>query len=1014
MKKAEMSGLWVGLLGGLAIAVITGFAIWLQTTGVGGTGNEVASSPTAAEKHTALAHDRSAQSWSAAHLVQQRQAKLHAVLNSPAAQRIPAASTVAARYSDGTCPSTATSSAVTTPGVDQVTFAAAQNTGPSLTMDTGTATASCGFLASLPRSSNNMWVELGSGVALCLKNATSTSGAQACDGPGDQIMSASGNYSLTSTLTLVSLMDTTSFLKQWNACPGCNLQGAELSGITLSPGANLANANLSGADLYNSALPQANLSGAQLNSADGSPTELAMTEIQNANFTNTILTDPGFYQTDFSGSSFNCPQFVNTYFASVNLDNTNWAGNCANPQFSGVVMNADALPVSTWPNLYFNQSSLYVDKGSAAFAANQTLSKTRFVDSQFIGLPPAMNSTNFTGADLDQSSFFLSNLTGANFSGSTSLSDTDFTNTTLQQANFNNAQVLANFQNANLENSTFQAATLSQNENHASFANSVLAGANFQNTNGTGVDWSDSYLWAGNANPDFDGATLRQANFDGALIGQATFNDQTDLTSADFTSAQCIGCDFTDAKLYQATFINSYIYGSIFAGSTMQGANLTNAACCGAGTWNFSGTPTDAGAPSINYQDDPNYPMLSGNEFDNVAACPNGQSGQSNTGCKGEDTPNNPPSPNPACQSAGNFRCPDNINLLAGNGVQGYDPGGPGDQALNAELNNPSRVLLDQSQPRVFVADTGNHLVRVIDNISAQEPTIANYAGTGTAGDSGDGGNALSAQLNSPQGMAQSPAISQANGQSTPRSLAVADSGNNNVRLIDPDSGDISLYAGNGTACAQPAGSCGDGQVASNAQLNAPQGVWFDPLGNLYIADAGDAKIRMVDSQYHVISTIAGNGAQGSTRPQLQGTCTNGTPATSFAMQSPVDVTGDTLGNLYVVDQGAQAVYKIDPYGCLTTFADSTKGLTSPASVAIDQQGVIYVANTGGNTVVTFSAWGIAQPLIGTGTPGYSGDGGLASQAELNGPQGLNVSDGGVLYIADTANQRIRVAQPPQ
>lgn len=890
-------------------------------------------------------------------------------------------------------------------------------------MGTGVATkgAGCAVISSLPQSAP-VWITVGSGVEVCIKSTGSSSGPNACNQDGDMLLTpANGAYPYPGAAAIqsISVLDSVNFLKQFNACPHCNLEGAELSGLDFPDHTDLSNANLSGAVLYNTQMTQANFENAQFNSFNGQPAEIAMSSMQRSYFGGAVFNGTDFYQTDFTGGGFTCPQFINTVLTGVNFTNSNWQGGCTSPQLSQVTMNLDSVSINQWPNLYINQSSIMSNLNNYQNTANQNLGGLRLVDSAFLGLPPSFKKTSFVGATLDRSTFFLSDLSSANLSSTgttqTSMVGTDFSNTNMQNANFNGSTVPAVFDNAYLVDANFSGTTLSSGMNNAAFNSTALMGANFQNATGvnsnqTGVDFSGSYLWASTQNVNFDGVSLPHANFTGALLANVTFDGSSNLAGADFQSAQCISCIFSDnAKLDGSNFSSAYIYGTAFGGATMSGANFTNAACCSAGTWVFAAA-SEAAAPNTAYQN--NDPTLSHDEFDGVAACPNGQPGQNGQGCQGGTSPLVAPPADPACTSAGGLACPSYINSIGGNGTQGYDPGGAGGKALDAEFNNPSRILLEAGQQQVLVSDTDNHMVRAISGLSAPEPSIANFAGTGTAGDSGDGGLATNAELNSPQGLSQYPAAGPGN---LGGSIAVADSGSNNVRLINASAGNISLYAGSGTACAEPVGSCGDGQLAVDAQLSAPQGIWFDSVGDLYIADTGNHKIRRVDATSGTISTIAGTGTVGTkstAAKQLKagGSCTNGSVATAFAMQSPTDITGDTLGNLYIVDQGAQSVYKISPAGCLTTFADSAKGLNDPVSITTDHQGHIYVANTGDNTIVSFSAWGIAQPAVGNGTAGYAGDGQLAINAELNQPQGVVSSPDGALYIVDTTNQRIRAA----
>ena len=163
------------------------------------------------------------------------------------------------------------------------------------------------------------------------------------------------------------------------------------------------------------------------------------------------------------------------------------------------------------------------------------------------------------------------------------------------------------------------------------------------------------------------------------------------------------------------------------------------------------------------------------------------------------------------------------ITTVAGNGNSGYS--GDGGQATNAQLNTPTAVALDGAG-NLYIGDTGNNVVRLV----TPSGTITTIAGNGSAGYSGDGGPALNAQMNAPQGVAADAA----------GNIYVADTGNNVVRRVSK-AGAIAAFAGNGTA-----GSNGDGSAATGAQLSAPMGLAVDASGNLYIADSQNAKVRKV------------------------------------------------------------------------------------------------------------------------------------------------------------------------
>ena len=165
------------------------------------------------------------------------------------------------------------------------------------------------------------------------------------------------------------------------------------------------------------------------------------------------------------------------------------------------------------------------------------------------------------------------------------------------------------------------------------------------------------------------------------------------------------------------------------------------------------------------------------------------------------------------------------ISTFAGTGEQGY--AGDGGPAVDAQLNSPTDVAVDASG-NVYVADFFNHRIRRI----APDGTISTFAGTGESGYGGDGGPAAEAQLNRPWGVAVD-----ASG-----TVYVADESNDRIRLIGPD-GTITAFAGTGRR-----GHAGDGGPAVEARLNVPRGVAVDASGNVYVADWGNHRVRLIES----------------------------------------------------------------------------------------------------------------------------------------------------------------------
>ncbi|MFI9011566.1 RICIN domain-containing protein [Actinosynnema sp. NPDC053489] len=275
-------------------------------------------------------------------------------------------------------------------------------------------------------------------------------------------------------------------------------------------------------------------------------------------------------------------------------------------------------------------------------------------------------------------------------------------------------------------------------------------------------------------------------------------------------------------------------------------------------------------------------------------------------------------------------------------------------------------------------------------------PTITTVAGTGVTGYGGDGGPATAALLSRPLQVALDGT----------GNLYVVELGNNRVRKVAPD-GTITTVAGTGAG-----GFSGDGGPATSAQLWAPRGVAVDGAGNLYVADAANSRVRKVAPD-GTITTVAGNGTRGFTG--------DGGPATAAQLSFPCWLALDGAGNLHVADSGNGRVRRVSPDGRITTVAgDGTRGfggdggpatsarLSSAHALAVDGAGNLYLADAGNDRVRRVSPDGRITTVAGDGTHGFAGDGGPATSARLARPHGLAVDRAGDLYIADTANDRVR------
>ena len=286
------------------------------------------------------------------------------------------------------------------------------------------------------------------------------------------------------------------------------------------------------------------------------------------------------------------------------------------------------------------------------------------------------------------------------------------------------------------------------------------------------------------------------------------------------------------------------------------------------------------------------------------------------------------------------------ITTIAGTGVTGYS--GDGGPAVNAKLCAPTGVALD-SAGNLYIADWCNSRIRKID---AATGIITTVAGSASYGFSGDNGSPTSAQLNYPTGVAVT-----ASGD-----LYINDIGN--VRIRKVSGGVITTVAGGGN---------GDGGPAPLAGF-APIGVARDNAGNLYIADAARYTIRRV-APNGTVATVAGNGTSGYSGD-------NG-PAVSAQLSGPSDVKSDGSGNLYIVDSVNNVIRKVTAStGVITTVAISG-GKYYLKAESLDGAGNLYVADTSG-LVRKMDTAGTISIVAGTGVPGYSGDGGPATAAQLS------------------------------
>ncbi|KPA10281.1 hypothetical protein MHK_009516, partial [Candidatus Magnetomorum sp. HK-1] len=332
------------------------------------------------------------------------------------------------------------------------------------------------------------------------------------------------------------------------------------------------------------------------------------------------------------------------------------------------------------------------------------------------------------------------------------------------------------------------------------------------------------------------------------------------------------------------------------------------------------------------------------------------------------------------------------INTIAGTGTGGFS--GDGGIATSAQINGPFGVATDRSG-NIYITEQNGHRIRKID---ASTGNISTFAGTGTAGYSGDGGLATSAQIAIPLGIAVD----------SSDNIYFVHRSDNVIRRIDASTGIITTVAGNGTS-----GYAGDGGPATSAQLTSPYDVKIDRSGNIYITGDGD-RVRKVDSSTGNISTIAGT---------TSGYSGDGGPATAAQLYNPDGIDVDSSGNVYIADTNGNRIRKIVySTGFISTLSgDGSSGysgdggqatlavLSVPYNLILDSFFNIYFSDAGNHVIrVINQDTGIINTIAGTGSNGFSGDGGSPDLAQLNYPIGLDIDHYNNIYIADKNNHRIR------
>ncbi len=335
------------------------------------------------------------------------------------------------------------------------------------------------------------------------------------------------------------------------------------------------------------------------------------------------------------------------------------------------------------------------------------------------------------------------------------------------------------------------------------------------------------------------------------------------------------------------------------------------------------------------------------------------------------------------------------ISTYAGDGNPGHT--GDGALATAAEIYNPYYISTDRFN-RVYFVDATNGWLR---KVNTNTGIISTIAGTGTTGYNGDNIPATSASLGNPLGTAVD----------TIGNVFISDQSNNRIRMISATLGIITTIAGNGVQ-----GYSGDGGPATAAEINYPSGLSIDDSGNLYISDALNSCIRKYTKSTGIITTLAGNGVSGYSG--------DGGQATAAELAQPFGNIVDASENVYVADGENNAVRKIDGVtGIITTIAGNTTsgyfgdgGQATAAeldfcyNLALDPLGLNLYIDDANNYVIrelNFSS-GTISTYAGDNIQGFSGDGGPATDAELNYPLGLASDPSGNIFIGDVEEQRVR------
>jgi len=343
---------------------------------------------------------------------------------------------------------------------------------------------------------------------------------------------------------------------------------------------------------------------------------------------------------------------------------------------------------------------------------------------------------------------------------------------------------------------------------------------------------------------------------------------------------------------------------------------------------------------------------------------------------------------------------PGTVLAVAGSGPAGYS--GDGGPAPAARLYQPRMMTFDGAG-NMYIADTFNQVIRVVDTTG----TISTVAGVAKPVAAGSG-DQCPRHFSGDGGPALEADLA------CPHSLAVspggqlviADAANDRIREVDSD-GTIRTIAGTGAT-----GFSGDGGPATQAKLNDPKGIIYDQAGNLYIADTSNDRIRKVDTD-GIITTVVGTGVQGGDG--------DGGPALAAELDQPRTMAWGPGGELYITEPKIHRIRKVDADGVITRLAGTSVAgfsgdggpavdaqLDTPRGIDVDADGVVYIADSGNQRIRRIGTDGVITTIAGSDRQASDGDGGPAADADFAGPRAVAVF-GHDLYVADTYGNRIRV-----